>query len=258
MTIEVASPELFEYESTKSVFLVFVKPEKCSLFLSHSFPYAFIFFCLLLSSKAAPQLALPLLCCRPLTFLQWRSLSTEHISCFYALSLLMLYSFSSQTFSSSPSHLYYWLYSCSRSPKIAPKSLSQIAHIQLQSLCPISTAFEAMVPSAMLPARSVIWISLPLGWKKGSGEIKSTYFPLSHSLFFRAATMSSKKLNKMQIWWKVLFLEYIYNSDLRVESRRGMPNSICGIILRSLNTKVRKPVPWLHFLGSVSENQTIQ
>lgn len=70
MAIEVAFPELFEYESTKSVFLIFVKPEKCSLFLSHTFPYAFIFFGLLLSSKAAPQLAFPLLCCHPLTFLQ--------------------------------------------------------------------------------------------------------------------------------------------------------------------------------------------
>lgn len=117
MTIEVAFSELFEYESTKSVYLTFVKPEKCSLFLFHTFPYAFFFFfCLLLSSKAVPLLVLPLLCCLSLTFLLWRSLSSKHLSCFYALSLLTLHSFFSEAFSSSPSHPYYWLYSCSRFP----------------------------------------------------------------------------------------------------------------------------------------------
>lgn len=64
MTIEVAFSELFEYESTKSVYLTFVKPEKCSLFLFHTFPYAFFFFFLpsaLFQSSSSVSLAFTVL-----------------------------------------------------------------------------------------------------------------------------------------------------------------------------------------------------
>lgn len=145
--------------------------EVLTIFVSH-ISLKFSFFYLLLSSKAAPQLVLPLLCCHPLTFLLWRSLSTKHLSCFYALSLLSLHSFSSQGFFSSPSYPYYWIYSCLRSLP----TCSHTAAIPLPN-------FHCLWGHGTCHTTCQVWhldfLSLLLGWKADSGEITvSMHFPL--------------------------------------------------------------------------------
>lgn len=155
-----------------------------TIFVSH-FSLCFHIFFLLLSSKAAPLLILPLLCCHPLTFLLCRSLSSKHLSCFYALSLSPDATFLLQSsFSSFPSHPHYWLAG-------SPPACSHSAAVPLPS-------FHCLWDHGTIcHATRQVWhlrfLSLLLGWKTHSAEITvSMYFLLPHSFFFKAATMSSK------------------------------------------------------------------
>lgn len=173
----------------------------------------------------------------------------------FVLSLLPLYCFSSQVFSSPPSQPYYWLCSCSRSPPIfCHTAVSPSAQL------PLLLRPRCHLPRYLPGLTSVFPSSAPgLGdrfWWKHCVHALSI---VTYSFSFNATTLGrSNKLNMMQIWWQVLFLPYVIQHwDLGVENRRGMLTSSCGIVLlRSLNTRVKKPVPCLH--GSMSLWKSLQ
>lgn len=162
----------------------------------------------------------------------------------FVLSLLPQYCFSSQVFSSPPSQPYYWFSSCSSSPPIfchaAVTPCAQLT-LPLRPQCHLPRYLQGLTsvfPSSAHGLGDRFW------WNHCVHALSLVIYSFS----FNVTTLGSNKLNMMQIWWEVLFLQYIIQHwDLGVENRRGMLTSSCGIVLlRSLNTRVKKLVPCLH------------
>lgn len=204
MATELAFPELFEFESTKWVALISVKPEKCSLFLSHTPPYTSISFAFCSLPKQLPSysslhraVTLWPCCCEDV-------FPVNTLTAF-VVPLLLLHCFSSQAFSSPPRQLYYWLCSCSSSPPTCSRA--------------------AVSPSAQIPLPLRPWYHLPRylpaltsGFPSSAPGLEDRFWwnhcvhalsLATYSFLFKATTLGSDMLNTIQIWWQVLFLQCI-------------------------------------------------
>ena len=248
MAIEMAFPELFVYGSSKWVALISVKPDKCSLFLSHTVPSTSISF----AYCSLPE-QLPSYSCLHCANTLWTCCCED----LFPVNALAAFVLSLCPYSASPVNLFHLLQGTHTTDFIVVQDLPQLALTQLWAPLPNFHCLwgQNTICHTACQAWHLDFLPLLLGWKTDSSEITvSMHFSLPHIHSpSKQPHKGSNKINSMQIWWQVLFLQYKQHWDLGVENRRGMLTSSCGIILcRSLNARVMKLVPRWHFSGSMS------
>lgn len=216
----------------------FCKPEKCSLFLSCAILYTSISFAFCSLPKQLPTFSC-LLCAITLwPFCCEGLFPVNALAAFFLFPALTVKLFHLL----QASHTTEFIVLVQDFPQLA---LTRDLRDPLQLPLPLKPWYQ--LPH-YLPVWHLDFLPLLLSWKTfWWNHCVHALSLAAYSLSFRATTLGSNKLNMMQIWWQVLFPQCIY---LGVENRRRMLNSRCGIILpRSLNTRVKEPVPVYTFLA---------